>query len=220
MKVLFASTWLATGGLRGTNGAQWNGQQVNDEALFFRAAAVSYFPRGNRSTTFSFSVLEIFDTEGEAMSFAATGMSGLSQQGNLQVVSDDGLYAVQMANAVLTSFSPGRVVGCSVQVSYSFAGGVFVVQSQPPVPPNYNVQTGQLVLNQNDELRSVVFPVQFNGVPSSVECWVVPLSTSSIKFIQAAPLSDSITASGFNVALGYPIPELGYILFWSASTES
>jgi hypothetical protein len=220
MKVIYASTWLAPGGIYGTNGAQWNGQQVNDEADFFRAAAVSFFPRGNRSTTFGFSVLVSFDTEGEAMKFAATQMNSLPEQADLQVVSDDGIYAVILTDAVLVGFMPGRVVGCSVIASYSFAGGVFAVQAEPPVPPTYNVQTGKIALNAADESRVVTFPLQFSGTPTSVECWIVPATPSSIKFIQAAVLSDTITNAGFTAVFGYPIPEAGYFLFWEASLPS
>jgi hypothetical protein len=220
MKVIFASTWLAPGGIYGTNGAQWNGTQVNDETEFFRAAAASFFPRGNRTTTFSFSVIETLDSEGEAMLFAATRMNELPEQADLQVVSDDGVYAVILRNAVLTSFQPGRVIGCSVEVSYSFAGGVFAVQAEPPVPPTYNVQTGKIALNAADESRVVTFPLQFSGTPTSVECWIVPATASSIKFIQAAVLSDTINNAGFTAVFGFPIPEAGYFLFWEASLPS
>ena len=220
MKVVFASTWLAAGGINGTLGAQWNGRQVNDEADFFRAAAVTYFPRGNRSTTFSFSAFQSFDTEGEAMKFAATHMNDLPEQASLQVVSDDGVYAVILEDAVITSFQPGRVVGCSLEVSYSFAGGVFAVQSQPPVPPSFNVQTGKIALNTNDESRAISFPLPFSQLPTLVDCWIVPFTGSSVKFIQAAPLSDSITINGFTAAIGFPIPEPGYFLYWEASTPN
>jgi len=220
MKVLWASTWLATGGFNGTLGAQWNESQVNDEAEFFRAAAVTFFARGNRSTRFSFSVFMPFDSEGECMTFAATAIFALAAQSDLQVISEDGLYAVILPGAVLVSVVPSRLIGSSLMVTYSFEGGLFLVQSSPPTPPTFNVQTGKISLNFNDESRQVTFPLQFTQVPTSVECWVVPATGSSVKFIQAAPLSDSITASGFTAVIGYPIPESGYFLYWSASLSS
>ena len=217
MKVLYASTWLATGGINGVLGGQWNGHQVNEEADFFRAAAVTFFARGNRATTFSFSVFQSFNTEGEAMQFAATQINNLSQQADLVVWSEDSVYSVVLAQAVLVSVTPGRVVGCSCEITYSFAGGAFAIGASPPTPITYLVQAGKIALATNDESKAVTFPLAFATTPVSVEAWVLPASGSPIKFIAAAVLGDTINTTGFTASIGYPIPDNSYFLMWQAT---
>jgi hypothetical protein len=220
MKVFYAGIFLAPGGIEGTLGATWNDTAIVDEAAFFRAAALTYFSRENRGVTFGFSVFKPFNSEGEALLFAATHFSSLTLQADLIVISDDGLYAVKLVGAVLTSFAPSALIGLSLQATYRFAGGQFVVETSPPTPPTVNSQVGSIALNTNDESRAIVFPTQFPSLPTVVECWVVPASGSSIKFISATPLFDTITISGFTAAIGYPIPEAGYRLFWEATLQT
>ncbi len=130
MKVLYAGTYLAAGGLQGATGANWDGQQVNDEAEFFRAAAVTYFPRGNRSTRFGFGVNLSFNSEAAAIAFAVSHFNDIPSQGDIVVVDDAGTVAYKLANAVLDSITP-RVVGIFVFVRYDFLGGVWASTTVP-----------------------------------------------------------------------------------------
>lgn len=213
MKVTYSTTLLASGGLLGTTGANWNGQQINDEAAFFRAAAVSFYPRGNRSTIFGFGVNMPFNNEGAALLFAATFINTLPTQADLTVVDDAGTVAVVLANAVLDSVSVPKVDGNYVFIHYQFRGGVFTSTSSLP---NSNVIGGKTALAINDESKSVTFPLTFSSLPSVVDCWVVPPTGAPVLFIEARPLYDTISPTGFSAAIGFPIPANGYWLFWEA----
>ncbi len=217
MRVLYSSTWLATGGLQGTSGANWNGQQVNDEAQFFRAAAVTYYARGNRSTKFGFGVNLQFNTNADALLFAAVQLNALPQQADLTVSDDPGTVAVLLASAVLDSVTP-KVEGVNVFVRYEFSGGIWTSQSVPPDPTADTVKRGSTLLAINDESKSITFATPFGSVPTTVDAWIAPPSTGSVKQIQVAVLQDTITPTGFTVSIGFPIPETGFYLMWEANS--
>ncbi len=215
MKVLYSSTYLATGGLQGASGVNWNGQQVNDEAAFFRAAALSYFPRGNRSTKFGFGVNLSFNSEADALLFAAVQFNALPQQADLTILDEGGTVAIVLADAVLESVVP-QVSGVYVFIKYEFGGGVWASTSVPPNPTEDTVKRGQVALAVNDESKVVTFDTPFGSTPVTVNCWAVPPSTASMRFIQAVPLYDTITTTGFSAAIAFPIPETGWFLMWEA----
>jgi hypothetical protein len=214
MKVTYGTQQIAPGGLQGTMGASWNGQQINDEAQFFRAAAANFFPRGNRSSTFAFGVNVNLNTEADAMVYAATLLNYLEQQADLVVTDEAGTYTVTLGNAVLESLDVVKIDGKNVTLRFQFRGGVWT--SATLIPGLDTVKRGSIALAVNDETKAISFGTAFSGAPAMVECWVVPASTSSVRFIQAEPLSDTITANGFTAGIAFPIPETGYVLMWEA----
>lgn len=216
MRVLYSSTWLASGGLQGTSGANWNGQQVNDEAQFFRAAASTFYARGNRSTKFGFGVNTGFNTEADAIAFAALQINGLPQQADLTVSDELGRIAVVLSSAVLDSVTP-KVDGINVFTRYEFSGGVWASTDVPPNPSEDRVKVGQQALSINDESAAVIFATPFAAVPTTVNCWCVPPNSSAtVFFIQSVALKDSISATGFTAKIGFPIPDAGWYLQWEA----
>lgn len=217
MRVNYAGIFLAPGGLEGTRGISFNGAFLVDEAQFFRAAAMSFFARGNRSTNIGFSVSRSFASESDALIFASLSQNTIPGQADLFVSDEEGTTVVALEDAVLEAVSVGPLIGTSVEVAYQFRGGIFVPSVLPPQPSD-NVITGNVALALNDELKAVVFLTPFAVVPTSVEAWVVPDSGAPIKFIAATPLKDTITTTGFTAAIGFPIPSNGqYWLYWQAS---
>lgn len=218
MRVYYGSQYLASGGLEGTRGINFNGSFLIDEAQFFRAAAATFFARGNRSTTLGFAVSRNFDSEADALYFAAISQNALPGSADLLVSDEEGTIVVALEGAVLEGVSVGPIIGSSVDVSYQFRGGIFVPSVLPPEPPSDTVITGNVALALNDETKAVVFDTPFAIAPTSVECWVVPASGAPVLFIQSVPLHDTIDIAGFTAALGFPIPSDGqYWLYWSAS---
>lgn len=218
MRVFYGTQYLAPGGLEGTRGISFNGAFLIDEAQFFRATAAAFFARGNRSTALAFAVSRSFASESDALIFAALAQNAIPGQADLIVSDEEGTTAVRLAAAVLESISVGPLIGSSVEVSYQFRGGIFVPSVLPPTPPSDTVITGNVALALNDETKAVVFATPFVTPPSSVECWVVPVSGAPVLFIGATPLHDTVTTTGFTAALGFPIPSNGqYWLYWQAS---
>jgi hypothetical protein len=216
MRIFYGSTYLAPGGLEGTRGISFNGAFMVDEAQFFRAAAMAFFARGNRSTTIGFNVSRSFASESDALVFAAITVNLLPGTGDLIVSDEEGTTVVELTDAVLESVAVGPIIGTSVDLRYTFKGGVFAPSVLPPQPTD-TVITGNVALALNDELKAVVFPAPFAVAPTSVDCWIVCATAAPIKFIAAAVLQDSITTTGFNAAIGFPIPTNGqYWLYWQA----
>lgn len=218
MKVAYTTgIWLASGGREGTNGAHWNGKQINSEEQFFRAAASVFFPRGNRSTQFSFSVLRSFDGEGSAIAFASTHINDLPGKGDLYLIDEEGTVSLKLPGAVLDSISYGPLIGLAITVQYQFSGGLFEGSDTPPdIAEDDILKTGSVDLDVDDESKVVAFPVAFGSAPLIVECWVTPPSGGSQQFIQSVAPSDLITSSQFTAKIGFPIPETGYKLSWVA----
>lgn len=216
MRVNFAGIFLAPGGLEGTRGISFNGSFMLDEAQFFRAAAMSFFARGNRSTAIGFSVSRNFASESDALLFAAITQNTLPGQGDLFVSDEEGTTVVALEGAVLEGLAVGPFIGSSLDVSYQFRGGVFVPSVIPPQPTD-SVITGNVALALNDETKAVVFPTPFAVIPTSVDCWIVCDSGAPVRFIDAAVLRDTITTTGFTAGIGFPIPSNGqYWLYWQA----
>lgn len=214
MKVTYGTQQIAPGGLQGTSGASWNGQQINDEAQFFRAAAANFFPRGNRSSTFAFGVNVNLNTEADAMVYAATLLNYLATQADLVVTDEGDTYTATLGNAVLESVDIVKIDGKNVTLRYQFRGGVWT--SATLIPGLDTVKRGSIALDVNDESKAISFATAFAAAPAMVECWIVPPSTGSVKYIDAAPFSDTITANGFTAGIAFPIPETGFVLMWEA----
>lgn len=132
MKVKFGSSlWLAPGGNEGTTGASWNGNQLNEEVEYAFAEQVAYFSRGERATVFAFGVNRSFDTEADALEFAATHFADIPEQDDLRVYDEAESVIMLLSDAVLDGISVGQVVGLSVFVQYVFRGGLFTVETPP-----------------------------------------------------------------------------------------
>lgn len=218
MKVKYSTTWLASGGLDGTAGASWNGAQINDEAVFFRAAAASYFARGGRSTVFSFRVAKTFESEAALLLWAATHFSTLPGQADLILTDDAGTVAVTLVDAVIDQPRIGNVIGNAAFIEYTFKGGLFESDDVPEdsvVPSEDTVKANLVTLEAAAESGSIAFAIAFGSAPKGLILTICP-PTGGTTF-DAYPVQDTITAAGFDYVLNFPVPASGtYKLSWTA----
>ncbi len=219
MKVKFGNTWLATGGLEGTSGASWNGSQVNDEAAFFRAAAKSFFPRGSRETKFAFRVSRGFETEADAIEFAALHFGELPQEGTLLLTDEEETFALSLAGAVIEDFKAGDVKGVSLVVEYAFRGGLFTSEDVPD--PDHTDEDGNDImkiatvnLDVDDQEKTVTFVTPFGAAPRSIKLIIeAPGVAPGVAVVGIRDRS----ATGFTAVFAAAIPDTGYVLLWEAS---
>ena len=103
----------------GQYGFTFNGRQIVQEVQFLRAAHSTFFARGNRSVSLSFSVTRIFDSVENAELFMLGHYESLSDgPASLVLTCED--TEVFIADAVLESVSEPNYIGASVTVQYSF----------------------------------------------------------------------------------------------------
>ena len=72
MQILYETTYLAPGQIQSADKIELDGEQIIDEADFFRAATKTFFPRGNLGIEFSFTVHYVFPTSVAAEVFVLT----------------------------------------------------------------------------------------------------------------------------------------------------
>lgn len=129
MVITYGSTVLVSGGLEGVNDFRINGEQVSEEAMYFRASAGVYFSRGNKITEVDFGARWSFNTRGLAEKFILTHWASLATRDNLDITCGDGettgQYDLRLANAVLRNVSLVEWRGTLVRMRYSFQGGLF-----------------------------------------------------------------------------------------------
>jgi hypothetical protein len=219
MEITFGATPLARRASYGASGFALNGQQVNEEAGFFRAAAESYFARGNRSTDFSFDVVRSFNTSVECEVFILTHLSDLSIQADLLCscsgVGDASAQDCVLSDAVLEAVQFRDNRGLSVIVQYKFRGGLFVNEDVPDPPDGEDkVKAATVSLAADDESKAVAFTIPFGSTPSGLSATI--LSPSGGYVISAVIDQSTVTASGFTARFGAAIPASGYFLSWIA----
>lgn len=226
MQIVFETAWLAPGAYQSVDGFRLNGEQITDEALFFRAPNKTYFPRGNTSIDISFVVHWSFPTSVAAEVFALTHYGTLpntnADSGPLQCIcgaenpaTSQTLY---MANAVLRSVRLLKYVGTSVDFEYTVEGAAFQtgVPSNIPSYPNQNeivpvFRRGKISIAANATTVAVVYSSALPGLPGADPyCWISG-PTGAILF-GCETLTDTVTTLGFTAQLSAPAPSGVYFL--------
>lgn len=226
MNIVFETTWLAPGGAMAASDVRVNGAQLIDDAAFFRASTMAFYPRGDRSVTLTFTTKWIFNTTTAAEVFALMlpTMSPLTVNdlGVLQCIcgSDPNTQTVYMDNAVLESVSVVRQIGLSLEVAYVVKGPGFQTAVPPDVPGYPNPNEVAPVLRRDSVAIAaaatsvvVTFSSPFQTTPIVVAtCTGVSGSVG----IFARVLSDSVSTTGFTAELSYTTPDTSYKLNYIA----
>ena len=227
MQVLFETTYLAPGQIQSPDDIALNGEQIVDEAEFFRAATMTFFPRGNVRVEFDFTVHYSFASTVLAEVFVLTLPSQVpmtnADNGVLQCVcgyeNPATSQIVYMSGAVLKSARVVKQVGTSVDVRYSFVGPGFTSQtpgSGLPTYPNANEITqvfrrGKVAITNGATTVAVTFSSQLPGLPGAdPDCWVS--GPTGAEMFDAFTLTDTVTTLGFTAQLSEAAPSGQYYL--------
>lgn len=217
MVVQYGSTVLVPGAQLGIIGMRLNGEQLVDQAQFFRAIAASYFSRGNKTSRFEFDVWWYFSTRGAAENFILGHWASLAATDTLTVTCGDGeatQYIYALAGAVLQSVAPSEWRGISVKMHYVFVGGLFATQSIQPPNEDTLIKRGTVILSSGQASQTVSFAASFPGVPVVIVRVNRPSNAVDTVVDWDAPEAQ-VTAAGF-VAQGQATPGAGYTLNWLA----
>lgn len=227
MQVLYETTYLAPGQFQSAADIALNGEQIVDEAEFFRAATMTFFPRGNVRVEFDFTVHYIFATAVACEVFLLTLPSQVpmtnADNGVLQCLcgaeTPSTSQIVYMPGAVLRSARVVKQTGVSLDVRYSFVGPGFtssVPSTGLPTFPNSNEITqvfrrGKVAITNGATTVAVVFSSQLPGLPGADPyCWVS--GPTGAEMFSCETLSDTVTTLGFTAQLGEAAPSGNYFL--------
>jgi hypothetical protein len=211
---LLASDSLAAGRV-GPVDMAFNGEAVVDSSQLFRAASAVVFGRGDGPVEFSFRVRALFGTHAKAVRFCALHREIIPVECELHVEdTDEGIY-LSMAQAV-RSVRFGPVVGCSVDVFYTFRGAKFESEDLPEdLEENTDImKVGTANLSEGDESKAVTFENPFASIPRSVDAVVE--RPSGQPPIGVAGVAD-VTEAGFTVLFLGIVPAANYKLRWKAT---
>ncbi len=219
MDITFGATLLASKATNPVYAVALNGQQINDEAQFFRAATITPIARGNRSTEISFSVTRTFNTVVDCEVFILTHLNALSQQADLLCqctgVGDAAEQDCTLSGSVLTSIRFSENRGLTVVVQYTFKGGLFVNEDVPPPPDGEDtLKAGTSDLSTSDESVTIVFAIAFGAAPSGITATLLVPGAGegfSVWIDQS-----TVSAIGFTARFAAPVPDIGYKLSWIA----
>ncbi len=131
MNIQFGSFVLASGGTQAADNVRVDGQQIIQEATFFRGNSAAFYPRGNLATTLQFVVHWIFNTANLAEQFVLlhTGTLPMTNSDRSTVTCTCGAGGettpIYMLNAVLESARILKYDGISVDVEYTIRGSNF-----------------------------------------------------------------------------------------------
>lgn len=202
----------------GPLGLSFNGQQVNDEAQFFRAIAASFFPRGNRQSVLQFSATWAFNTVRDCQVFALSHFGTLPVQANLTVYCGDSGSETPavLAGAVPDEPQVTDIRGLSCTVKYGFKGGLFTIEDSDPGAPAEGGDTmkfGEIDPIAGADSADVVFSVPFGSTPRMPTLTLEKPSKGADGFdLDVYALS----ATGFSVSFGGLVPSSGYKIHWKA----
>lgn len=214
MRIKFANIFLSNGGLEGPSGLTVNGEQVVDEAQFFRALAATYYARGNDSTEVGFTVSREHGSHKLASVFMLMHRRNVPKEGDLIVYCGDPGDEQQVAliGAVLVS-SGASFEGVSSTTTYTIRGGLPQTDEIPDgeeVDPEVT-RRGTVAIANGATSVSVAFTLM-TSAPYVVATVYAPNGGDNIF---ATVVKSSITSTGFDVTLSGPVPdgnyELGYI---------
>ena len=227
MQILFETTYLAPGQAQSADQIALDGEQIVDEADFFRAATRTFFPRGNISVSFEFTVHYVFNTLGAAEVFLLTlpGQVPMTSADNgvLQCICAPEIPSqtatCYMSGAVLRKCSIVKAVGVSISVRYSFVGPGFT-SSVPgtglPTYPNPNEITqvfrrGKIALLPGATSQAVTYTSALPGAPGADPyCWISGPTGGAMFDCWTA--DDTVTTAGFTAQFAAAVPGSGYYL--------
>lgn len=217
MKISFGTTWLSRdlSGDSVTQGLTLNGQQVNDEAQFFRALTSTFFARGNRSATVGFTVNRQLGSLRAAERLLATHFWDLPQQADLRLYcgQDDDQEVVLFTAAVIESVQPGPTVGVSLSLRYTFRVSSPTVEVSPPdLPEPEMIKRGTVDIPSGADHVDVTFMAAFAAAPFVVVTVLRPEGGDNIwPMLRGDP-----TTEGFTADLSAPTPDDTFKLSWFA----
>ena len=208
-------------GQAGPSGLTLNGESIEDEAAFFRAAAKVYFERGNESVQLQFRVQRTFDTKRLAQKFFFTHRNLIPRQGHVQIEMGEGvdLEDLYLHDALVQPQMVG-IEGVCVFVQYTLKGGQFTTDVPEPLPSAdpeeeaVSYRRGAVAIASAAGQVDVVFSTPLASPPTTVTPHVSHVTGDDA--IDCELLQDTITALGFSVKLSAPAPNANYKLHYSA----
>lgn len=221
MQVLFETAWLAPGQIQSAADVTIDGEQVIDDADFFRAATRTFFPRGNEFLEFAFTTHWSFQTTTAAEVFVLTHIGQLpmtnADVGPLQCIcgAESSSPQTVYAPAAVLRHAAVRYTGTSVDVRYTLLIPAFTTSVPPNIPaypnPNELVQVfrrGKQLLTPGQTSVAVLFSSPLPGNPGAdPECYVTASSGSPT--MDAWCQTDTVTTLGFTAILGAAVPNTG-----------
>lgn len=226
MRISIANTLLADSAdpAYAPTGIVLNGRQVIQETDFLRAAAATYYARGNRSTDLSFTTGRAFATHRLAQAFALQHCTSLPTGGSITVVCGEpgDTENVYLQGAVVESADVVRIVGTFVYVRYTLRGPAAWSSDVPPDLEGETetgedtlvVRRGKVSIASGATSVTVTFSAPLAGVPPCV-IPVISRPTGSPQ-IGCELREDSINETGFIVDLKNATPDDTYKLHYLA----
>lgn len=214
MRIKFADLWLSGGGLEGSSGLSVNGDQVIDDAQFFRALATKHYARGNDSTAVSFTVAREHASEKAAEVYVITHRKNLPKEGDLIFYCGfpGNEQQVALLGAVLSSTS-ADYIGRTSFLTFTLLGGLPQTDSIPEGEEIDEEVTRRGTVNIADGATTV--SVTYSTMTGAPYVTVTVYAPSGGDAIFGTVVDGSITSSGFDVILSGPTPngdyKLGYI---------
>lgn len=225
MRITFETTQLASPDLalgRVPFGLTLNGEQIVDDAQFFRAAAASVFARGNLGTVLQFSVTRLFSTEKAAEVFALTHAGAVPLEGLVTAVCGEtgDQQTVYLEGAVLQAVAVQSVRGSSVVVQYTIRGGIWTTDVPDEIPGESEASEDFIVMRRAkvpvaaavDEVV-VVFSAPLAAAPVVKAELYGPTGSAAIG---GQVLIDTITVNGFTYKCDAETPNDDYELHYIA----
>jgi len=227
MNVTFETAVLAPGLAQGASNVRLNGRQIVDDAAFFRALTLTYFPRGNVDVVFSFTTHWIFASLALAEQFVLTHVTYLpmtnQDNGVLQVVcgaETNSPVTIYSPSAVLESAEILDYVGLSVDVRYTLKCLPFTSSVPPNVPAypsgnqlTYVLQRGLASIGAGATQLAISFSTPFASVPIVVATISQQAGSAGI-FCRV--LQNTVTVNGFTVEFSGALPDGSSDVSWIA----
>lgn len=199
-----------------------NGQQLVDAAEFFRAAAATFFARGNASITLQFRVQRLFGSIKKAERFALTHPSTIPLEGLLAITAGESgdTVPLYLEGAVLEQVQIVELSGACVVVQYTIKGSAFTSDVPDDLPGSADSAEETIVMRRGK-------PAVGAAVDTIVVVFSSPLAASPIvkaelhgptgsAAIGGQVLEDTITIAGFTYKADAATPDASYKLHYIA----
>jgi hypothetical protein len=222
--IRYGSIWLAGRGVFGARDFVVDGERLVDEVHFWRAARTTFYARGNRSATVSFSVTRLHASDRAAAVARATHLDSLQDQADLELwcgVGDD-VQLVVLRDAVFVQ-GDVRLKGNTTEHTYTFRGAVIETDSVPgpdPFPADPDPEEGSDVTRRNTVAldsgayaQDVAFITPMSGAPHVTVTIQVPAGGDDL---DARIEAGSVTAAGFRLLFPVQVPGIGYYVTYHA----
>lgn len=228
MRISIVSTVLAdptaAAGRLGPSGLTLNGQQIVDDAEFFRAAAPVLFDRGSAGVVLQFAVERSFTTLAQAEAFLLQHPTAVPRAGLVTCECGDagGTETLYLPDAILETVAITGHRGVSVAVQYTIRGAGFASDVPPEeIPGEPDDGEGEFIVLRRGRVSidaaattvDIVFSAPLSSVPT-VTCTVSrPAGGDNI---WAHVEEDTLTVNGFTAELSGAPPDGTYKLNYIA----